>query len=62
MWDNYSLESSESSMEGFYLALIRDVDFAAINMQPLKILVFSGDNDAVSCTLVVIKSHDFSCD
>jgi hypothetical protein len=46
LWTNYSQESMSTHIEPHYKTLI-DYDYEALNMEPLKIMVFSGDDDAV---------------
>ena len=47
---HYDATSQAAPMEGYYLNLIRDYNYAALSMQPLKLLVFSGDDDAICGT------------
>lgn len=43
---NYSTSSSLAHMEGHYLTLV-EYDYDSLGIKPLKILVYSGDDDAV---------------
>jgi hypothetical protein len=50
VFDHYDAASQAAPMEGVYLRLIRAYDYAALGMAPLKLLVYSGDDDAVCGT------------
>ena len=45
---NYSFASTLQDMVPLYLQLLFDTDYANLGLDPLKILVFSGDDDSVS--------------
>ena len=47
MFESYNQTSHDAPMEPVWLDLIRGQDWAALNMAPLKLLIFSGDNDAI---------------
>lgn len=46
LWTNYSQSSMQTHMEPKYQSLL-NYDYEALNMQPLKIMIYSGDDDAV---------------
>ena len=50
VWYGYDQGSSNMPMEPIYKKLIWEYDYASIGMQPLKIMVFSGDDDAICGT------------
>lgn len=50
VFDHYDAASSAAPMESTYLKLVRGYDYASLGMAPLKLLVFSGDDDAVCGT------------
>ena len=47
VFEGYNQTSHDAPMEPVWLDLIRGQDWAALNMAPLKLLVFSGDDDAI---------------
>jgi len=47
---HYDPASQARPMEAYYLKLIRDYNYEVLGMPPLKLLVFSGDDDAICGT------------
>ena len=50
VFDGYSRASHDAPMQPVWLQLIRGTDWAAMQMAPPKLLIFSGDNDAICGT------------
>lgn len=47
VFEGYAESSHNAPMEPVWKEIIRGTDWAALQMQPLKLLIFSGDNDAI---------------
>jgi len=50
IWEHYDDQSKDAPVEHMYLEFANATDYQALRLEPLKILVFSGDDDAVCGT------------
>ena len=47
VFDQYDETSHDTPQQPLWREIIRGTDWSSLNMEPLKILIFSGDNDAM---------------